>query len=99
MEDTTNNKPGVIYVPWVTAEHTEESLADYKAFMANYKEQHECCPICGSDSCLSTLMGYVMHADKRDQYRDMNRCTCTACGDVHIRHDRVPKQERTPDNI
>jgi hypothetical protein len=30
--------------------------------------------------------------NNKETYKDNNKCTCTDCGDVHIRHDRKPKQ-------
>jgi hypothetical protein len=30
--------------------------------------------------------------NNKETYKDNNKCTCTDCGDVHIRHDRKPKR-------
>lgn len=27
--------------------------------------------------------------DRKDEYKDLNRCVCSNCGDVHTTHDRV----------
>ena len=57
--------------------------------MNEYHEKHKHCPKCGSKGYMSTLMGYVLHMDKKDDYKDLNNCTCSDCGDHHTTHDRV----------
>ena len=76
-------------VPWTTGEHSEESLKDYNDFMRSYKEQHKFCPKCKAISHTTTLMGYVLHSDKREEYKDLNSCVCQECGDYHTFHERV----------
>ena len=36
-------------------------------------------------------MAYVMYSDRLDDYKDLNHCTCSSCGDEHTAHERVPK--------
>jgi hypothetical protein len=63
-------------------------------FMNQYKEDHACCPKCGELSCRATLMGYVFNSNSPHTYKNLNRCTCVTCGDMHTKHDRVPKAMR-----
>lgn len=63
---------------------------DYDRFMEEYDRNHACCPKCGSIEYMTTLVGYVLNLDKKDEYKDKNRCRCGDCGDTHITHDRVP---------
>jgi len=85
--------PGYIYLPYILAEHTEKSLKDHKKFMVKYKKEHEVCPKCGDKGHSSTLMGYIMHSDKRNEYKDLNRCVCLKCGDQHTMHERISVKE------
>jgi ribosomal protein L32 len=61
-----------------------------EADRAQYELDHECCPKCGKDSCISTLMAYQPDPNDPGKFQDLNECRCN-CGDVHIRHDRKPK--------
>lgn len=79
---------GVVYVPYVLSEHTEESVEEYNDFMREYHAKHKHCPKCGCTEHTSSLLGYVLYSDRKDEYKDMNRCRCTNCGDTHITHDR-----------
>lgn len=47
------------------------------------------CPKCGSESYSTTLVGYILNMDKKEDYKDKNRCVCQECGDVHTTHDRL----------
>ena len=89
-EEFKEGKQGYIYAPYVLCEHTEESLKQYNEFMREYHKQHECCPKCGSKNHSTTLAGYVLNWDKKEDYKDKNSCRCTKCGDVHSAHDRIP---------
>ena len=60
-----------------------------KVFKSKYKEEHKYCPKCGSNSYITTLTGYPFYSDNPEGYKDLNDCTCSACGDVHTRHDRI----------
>jgi len=68
---------------------------DYDEFMEWYENEHTLCPDCGSSEYNTTLMGFVLDFDKLEDFKDLNRCTCGDCKDIHKRHDRV----KTLDNI
>jgi len=84
---------GIIHMPYIIGEHTEESLKEYRKFMDKYHKEHECCPKCGNTGHSSTLMGYVLVDGEEDQYKDLNRCVCTNCKDGHSTHDRISKKK------
>jgi hypothetical protein len=63
------------------------------SFRKEYALKHECCPKCGYDYCMTTLIGYILDLDHKDEYKDRNLCTCNKCEDKHIMHDRVPRLE------
>ena len=67
---------------------------EYNIFMDKYEEEHQCCPKCGSESYATTYMGYILDMNNKESYKDENRCTCSDCGNVHITHNRKPKQRR-----
>jgi hypothetical protein len=91
-EQIKNGEQGIIFVPWILKEHTTESLKDYNSFMKKYRKQHEVCPKCGAKEHITTLMGYPMYSDRREEYKDLNSCLCV-CGDVHSCHDRISIKE------
>jgi len=70
----------------------EQPFGAYNNFMDKYQRDHECCPQCGSKAHIHTLVGYIVRMDKLDEYKDLNRCTCHSCGDIHTTHDRVPEE-------
>ena len=86
---------GYIFVPWTFSEHSEESLKGYNDFMKQYHLKHKYCPLCGSEKYSKTLMGYPLYNDKKEEYKDLNRCTCSDCGNRHVYHDRVGKASVT----
>ena len=61
----------------------------YETAMANYMAEHKLCPKCGSTKHRSTCVFYRIDLDNVEEYQDINRCTCTDCGDIHTTHDRV----------
>jgi len=61
----------------------------YDDFMIQYYNDHKYCPKCGSDEYSSTLMGYALDLDDKASYKDLNRCTCGQCKDIHTTHERV----------
>jgi len=63
----------------------------YDNFIKEYNRLHECCPVCGSKSHMSTLLGYTFDRSKPEDYKDLNRCTCSECGDTHTCHERIPE--------
>jgi transcription elongation factor Elf1 len=87
-------EPGYVWIPYVIAETTENKPSEeYNEFMREYELQHKCCPKCGHHECSSTLVGYILYMDKKDEYKDLNKCVCSRCGDRHTTHDRVPLRE------
>lgn len=67
------------------------SSDEYVEFMKAYNKAHECCPNCGTKPHSTTLAGYIVYLEDKDNYKDKNRCQCLKCGDVHIMHNRVPE--------
>lgn len=88
-EDIKEEKQGYILAPYILGEHTEESSKQYDEFMKEYHKQHKYCPKCGGEQYTTTLMGYMLDWDKKDEYKDMNICVCMKCGDIHSAHDRI----------
>lgn len=83
------DRGGFIWVPWIMETHTKESQGEYDKFMNDYQENHLYCPKCGYDYYESTLVGYVLVRGKENEYKDLNKCKCSKCGDKHTKHDRV----------
>lgn len=69
------------------------SKLTYDEFMIQYENDHALCPKCGSYAHGSTLVGFSLDLSKPEEYEDLNRCTCTKCGDIHRTHDRKPLAE------
>ena len=85
--------PGIIYAPFVLQTRTE-SNPEYDKFMKKYHREHSCCPTCGSNNLRTTLMGYPLHMDRKEDYKDLNAVTCEKCGYRGKRHDLVPKKRK-----
>lgn len=81
-----------VFLPYICVEYSDNSK-QYDEFMEEYYKQHECCPKCGQEEHSSTLVGYVFDHNKKDEYKDMNRCECMNCGDNHSIHDRICSSE------
>lgn len=64
-----------------------------KEFMKVYDERHALCPKCGHTGHSTTFAAFIMDADNREAYVDRNHCVCSKCGDKHIAHDRISKEE------
>ena len=82
--------PGIIYAPYVLQTRTEPN-PEYDKFMKKYHREHSCCPKCGSNKMCTTLMGYPLHMDHKEDYKDLNAVECQNCDYHGIRHDLVPK--------
>jgi DNA-directed RNA polymerase subunit M/transcription elongation factor TFIIS len=89
INKTSDIKCVPVFLPYIMGSHTEESLKEYNDFMEEYENKHQYCPKCGSDDCITTLVGYILNRDKKEEYKDLNICTCMKCGDKHTFHDRV----------
>lgn len=61
--------------------------------MDKYRLLHEVCPNCGSREHSTTLVGYILNSDKREEYKDLNSCVCSFCGDRHTAHERISVEE------
>lgn len=75
--------------PYICVDHNEETLSRYDKFMTEYNENHKYCPKCGATEYTSTLSGYILNWDKKEDYKDMNICKCMKCVYKHTTHDRV----------
>ena len=62
---------------------------EYNEFMNQYDIDHALCPKCKSKGHSSTLVGYILDMANKDDYKDLNRCSC---GDTHTTHDRVKSE-------
>lgn len=97
-EEVAEGKQGYILAPYVLDEHTDETSKQYDEFMKEYHNQHKYCPKCGAMEHTSTLVGYPLNLDKKEEYKDMNRCECMKCGHHHSAHDRVASISQDPTN-
>lgn len=92
-DEIREGKQGYVLAPYILGEHTEESSKQYSEFMREYHNKHKYCPKCGGEQHTTTLVDYILNWDKKNEYKDMNRCVCTKCGDNHSTHDRVSSFE------
>ena len=93
QQEIENGEPGYINAPFVLAEHSKESLRDYKKFINKYHKLHELCPKCGHKAHSVTLMGYILNSDKKEEYKDFNDCVCANCGNRHKVHERMSSRK------
>lgn len=70
-----------------------EDQSIYIYFMKKYQKEHELCPKCGNKGHSITLAAYAFDKDKPNNYKDLNKCVCSKCKDVHVMHDRISKSE------
>lgn len=61
-------------------------------FTTQYRLDHAACPNCGDSRHTTTLAGYIYNHDKPDEYKDLNRCECIHCGNIHTAHERIQKR-------
>lgn len=66
-------------------------MFNYSEFMRKYRDEHYCCPNCGSRNYSTTLVGYFLDEEHPENYKDRNSCTCHDCGWRGIRHDLAPR--------
>ena len=97
--DRIGEGPGHVMSPFVFVEHTEESLKEYNEFMSAYRTLHEVCPKCGATGHSTTLFGYVLNWEKKEEYKDLNTCVCSECGDKHTAHQRISAEEFQSTNL
>lgn len=62
-------------------------------FHDKYNKDHAVCPACGSDDLVSTYVGYILDADKIEEYKDENDVVCQNCSWHGIKHDLVSRKE------
>ena len=66
-----------------------EMIDPPKAYKLRYYFEHKYCPKCGYEPCISTLVSYPFDSNDPTSFKDLNRCSCGKCGDVHTMHDRL----------
>lgn len=81
--------------------YSDEAIEEYirkrkiaEEYQDKYHKDRACCPVCGSKTYTTTLVGYTLNVDSPELYKDENDCTCHDCGDKHIYHDRVPMKRK-----
>ena len=92
--DNTGNNPNIVYIPYkivTKSEDDEKTKSDieYDNFMKEYDNKHKLCPNCKSENYTTTLVGYILNMDKKEDYKDLNTCVCVDCKNVHSAHDRI----------
>lgn len=70
------------------------SMSQYREFKDRYREDHAACPRCGATAHSSTYVNYILSLEKADEYKDLNDCICSDCGDRHTTHERVKKVKK-----
>lgn len=73
-------------------EFNEQSVEN-DDFKKEYNEKHKLCPKCGAIQHSSTLVAYILYSDKKEEYKDLNACVCSECGDKHTAHDRISVEQ------
>jgi len=66
---------------------------EHDNFKKEYHEKHKLCPKCGTSQHSTTLVAYILNLDKKEEYKDLNSCVCSECGDRHTEHDRINIQQ------
>ena len=62
----------------------------YEDFREQYDSKRLRCPKCGElGNYTMVLVKSSFNPEKQDEYRDMTRCTCLKCEDVHLYHYRI----------
>ncbi len=74
-----------------TVESFHQQSMEHDSFKKEYNQKHKLCPICGAKEHSITLMAYILRLEAKEEYKDLNRCICSSCGDNHTKHDRVPE--------
>ena len=54
-----------------------------------YNKQHEVCPKCGCNQGRISLLGYLLHWDKKEEYKDLNSFICEHCKYRCTIHDKI----------
>lgn len=64
-------------------------------FIEKYRLNHYFCPKCHCKNYSITLAAYLFDERHPEEYKDKNSVTCQICGWRGIRHDLIPKSEKT----
>jgi len=93
-EEVDVNQKSPIYVEPVhidCAIKHRETEKKVEEFRKKYKKDHAYCPNpnCKGETYITTLAGYIIDVNNLDDYKDLNECKCTSCGDKHTYHERV----------
>jgi hypothetical protein len=90
-EVTENTKSHVYSDPvcYDCANKHHQSEQKYTSFMNQYRKDHALCPKCKNSCHYSTLVSFAYNTDKPEEYKDLNKCVCSKCGDKHIGHERI----------
>lgn len=74
-------------------EHIKQMTeTSYQTAIRHYRENHACCPNCGSDDCVETLGSFPLDVNHPEKYKDLNDSRCCKCGHAHKVHDRTPRK-------
>jgi len=68
-------------------------LIENSMFFEKYSKDHEFCPNCGEKSYKITFRGYFLNLIDQGTYKDLDECECPNCGDLHVCHDQISKEE------
>lgn len=85
-------QPDQVYIPYLVAEIIE-SDEECEKYMKQYHKQHEVCPRCGFIEYETTLMGYILDMNDKENYKDLNNCKCLECGYIHVTYERISKEK------
>jgi len=72
---------------------------EYNKFLRAYRKEHACCPYCGEAMHSKTLGNYSVDMDNKEDYQDLNKCTCYGCGDTHALYERVPSTKPSSSSL
>ncbi len=67
--------------------------SEYDTFMNEYQSKHQCCPKCGARFCQTTLEGYILDMNNKESYKDLDKCKCMSCHNIHTMHDRISLEQ------
>lgn len=62
---------------------------EQKKLKSEYESKHKFCPKCGDINYSMTFVDYILDISKKEEYKDLNNCICTKCGDKHTKHERI----------
>ena len=92
-EQIKNGEQGYIYVPYVLSPTIYKPSKEYEKFMKKYRKAHAVCPKCGSAKHTTTLIGFPLYMERKEDYKDLNKCNCIDCGHSCTSHELISKKE------